>query len=232
MGGKASKKRRYFCEREFMGLKEKVRILQEEMKKMAYERENESVSYERDMMLFSFKEADWKQERKRLREEVRQLRKVLQEKEEQIREIKELRKDNDDNGSNNTHKELELMGTKLLVQKMKEERVWRDEAVEKWKQLYLAIKTELDDLIQRTYGDGLLWKAEEDEIQMENLKRELQERDETIQALKAQLGSMENEKNRTETEFDMLRQSLRIMNGSGKISVPVKEKLLKSKCGR
>ncbi|KAK4266255.1 hypothetical protein QN277_027205 [Acacia crassicarpa] len=232
MGGKVSKKRRYFREREFMGLKEKVKILQEEMKKMAYEREEESMSYERDMMLFSFKEADWKQERKRLREEVRQLRKVLQEKEEQIREIKELRKDNNDNSSNNTYKELELMGTKLLVQKMKEERVWRDEAVEKWKQLYLAIKSELDDLIQRTYGDGLLWKAEEDEIQMENLKRELEERDETIQALKAQLGSMENEKNRTEREFDMLRQSLRIINGSGRILVPVKEKLLKSKCGR
>ena len=46
------------------------------------------------------------------------------------------------------------MGTKLLVEQMKEERARRDEAVEKWKQLYLAIKTELDELIQRTY-DGL-----------------------------------------------------------------------------
>ncbi|XP_028773496.1 uncharacterized protein PF11_0207-like isoform X2 [Neltuma alba] len=230
MGGKVSKKRRYFCDREFRCLKERVKILQEEMKQMVYEREKESMSYERDMMLFSFKEADWKQERKRLREEVRNLRKVLQEKEDQIREIKELGKDNDISDSN--HKELELIGTKLLVQKMKEERVWRDEAVEKWKQLYLAIKTELDDLIQRTYGDGLLRKAEEDEIQMENLKRELQERDETIQALKAHLASMERKKNRTETEFDMLRQSLKIMNGSSMISIPVKERLFKTKCGR
>ena len=42
----------------------------------------------------------------------------------------------------------------LLVEQMKEERARRDEAVEKWKQLYLAIKIELDELIQRTY-DGL-----------------------------------------------------------------------------
>ncbi|XP_054807367.1 uncharacterized protein LOC129309709 isoform X2 [Prosopis cineraria] len=231
MGGGISKKRRYLCKREFMFLKERVKILQEEMKQMVYEREKESMSYERDMMLFTFKEADWKQERKRLREEVRHLRMVLQEKEDQIREFKELGNDFD-NSNNNNHKELELMGTKLLVQKMKEERVWRDEAVEKWKQLYLAIKTELDDLIQRTYGDGLLWKAEEDEIQIENLKRELQEKDEAMEALKAQLASMEYEKNRTEREFDMLRQSLRIMNGSSMISIPVKEKLFKSKYGR
>lgn len=54
----------------------------------------------------------------------------------------------------NSEKECELMGTKLQVQQMKEERARRDEAMEKWKQLYLAIKTELDELIQRTY-DGL-----------------------------------------------------------------------------
>ncbi|KAF7837385.1 golgin subfamily A member 6-like protein 6 [Senna tora] len=116
---------------------------------------------------------------------------------------------------------------------MKEERAWRDEAVEKWKQLYLAIKTELDDLIQRTYaGDGLLWKAEEYEIQMENMKRELQEKEETINALKAQLASMENQKNKKEREFDMLKQSLRIMSGSNKGSIPVKDKLFKTKYAR
>ncbi|KAJ6912076.1 hypothetical protein NC652_022379 [Populus alba x Populus x berolinensis] len=30
---------------------------------------------------------------------------------------------------------------------MREERGWRDEAVDKWKKLYLAIKAELDELI-------------------------------------------------------------------------------------
>ncbi|KAK7301329.1 hypothetical protein RJT34_12190 [Clitoria ternatea] len=53
----------------------------------------------------------------------------------------------------NNEKEWELMGTKLLLQQMKEERARGDEVVEKWKQLYLAIKPELGDLIKRTF-DG------------------------------------------------------------------------------
>ncbi|KAG4980517.1 hypothetical protein JHK82_033759 [Glycine max] len=53
--------------------------------------------------------------------------------------------------------------------------------MEKWKQLYLAIKRELDEPTQRTYdGDGLYWKAEENDIQMEKQKKELQEKEETI----------------------------------------------------
>jgi hypothetical protein len=32
------------------------------------------------------------------------------------------------------------------------ERAVREEAVERWKQLYFAIKNELDDLIHTTYG--------------------------------------------------------------------------------
>ncbi|KAG4953857.1 hypothetical protein AAZX31_14G106500 [Glycine max] len=115
---------------------------------------------------------------------------------------------------------------------MKEERARRDEAMEKWKQLYLAIKTELDELIQRTYdGDGLYWKVEENDIQMENMKKELQEKEETIKALKTQLLSMEKEKYKKEGEFDLLRQSLRIMNGK-KSSIQTKDKLLKSKLGK
>lgn len=151
MGGRVSKSSERKCSEKYvMNLKEKVRLLQEEIKEMMYEREEESRSYEREIMVFTFKEADWKQEVKRMREEVKQLRKVVDEKEERIREMEEV-------GivEKNSEKEWELMGTKLLVQQMKEERARRDEAVEKWKQLYLAIKTELDDLIQRTY-DGLL----------------------------------------------------------------------------
>ena len=113
-----------------------------------YEREKETRSYERDIMVFTFKEADWKQEGKRLREEVKQLRSLVEEKDEKIREIEVGMMEK------SSEKEWELMGTKLLVEQMKEERARRDEAVEKWKQLYLAIKIELDELIQRTY-DGL-----------------------------------------------------------------------------
>jgi len=129
-------------------LKEKVRLLQEEIKEIMCDREKESRNYKREIMVFSFKEADWKQEMKRLKEEVKQLREVVEEKEEKMREMEEVGM-----VEKNCEKEWELMGTKLLVQEMKEERARRDEAVEKWKQLYLAIKNELDDLIQRTY-DG------------------------------------------------------------------------------
>ncbi|KAI4338120.1 hypothetical protein L6164_016469 [Bauhinia variegata] len=223
MGVNVSKHRRYFCEKDAMILKERVKLLQEEIKGMAFERDKESRSYERDIMVFAFKEADWKQERNRLREEVKQLRKNLEEKEEEIREMKEAQMEGKNGGN-----ERELMGTKLLVEHMKEERARRDEAVEKWKQLYLAIKTELDDLIQRTYdGDGLYWKSEEDDIQMENLKKELQDKGETIIVLKAQLASVKQEKFKKERELDLLKQSLRIMNGNKKNSVQPKEKLFK-----
>ncbi|XP_027366883.1 uncharacterized protein LOC113873103 [Abrus precatorius] len=226
MGGTVGKSERKCAEKCVRNLKEKVRVLQEEIKEMMCEREKESRSYERDIMVFTFKEADWKQEGKRLREEVKQLRKMVEEKDEKIREMEVGMMEK------NCEKEWELMGTKLLVEQMKEERARRDEAVEKWKQLYLAIKAELDDLIQRTYdGDGLYWKAEENDIQMENLKREVQEKEETIKVLKAQLVSMEKEKYKKEREFDLLRQSLRIMNGK-KNSIQTKEKLLKTKLGK
>lgn len=80
-------------------------------------------------------------------------------------------------------------------------------------------------------GDGLYWKAEEKDIQIENLKREVQEKEETMKALKAQLVLVEKEKYKREREFDLLRQSLRIMNGK-KNSIQKKEKHLKIKLGK
>jgi hypothetical protein len=119
---------------------EKTVFLHKEMKEMVYEREKESKAYERDMMVFAFKEAEWKQERKRLREEVKRLRKMVEEKEDEIRGM-----------GQKSEKEVGLLGTSsFMVERMREERARRDQAVDKWKQLYLAIKTELDDLIQRT----------------------------------------------------------------------------------
>lgn len=67
---------------------------------------------------------------------------------------------------------------------------------------------------------------------MEKLKREMQEKEETIEILKAQLASMEHEKKKKEREFDMLKQSLRIMSGTNRSSIPVKDKLFKTKYGR
>lgn len=157
MGGLHSKKRKNnVFEKDVKGLKEKIRFIQEEMNEIVYEREKEGTTYEREMMVFAFKEAEWKQERKKLREEVKMLKKMVEEKEEKIREVME------DGGKlgvgekKRNEKELGFLGSSFLVEQMKEERARRDETVEKWKQLYLAIKVELDDLIQRTHRGAFL----------------------------------------------------------------------------
>ncbi|XP_028797600.1 uncharacterized protein LOC114753101 [Neltuma alba] len=239
MGGKLSKNGGggggyyYSCGKEMMNLKHRVKVLQEEIKKVMAEREREYMNCEREIMMFAMKESEWRREKAKLRQEVAQLRKTVEEREEKIREM--MKRDKMgimEKGEDNSRKEWELMGTKLLVEKMKEERARRDEAVEKWKQLYLEIKTELDDLIQRTYnGDGLCWKAEENEVHIEKMKTELEDKEGTIKSLKSQLDSLEQEKIKKEREFDLLRQSLRIMNGN-KSLLQTKEKLLKSKIVR
>jgi predicted nucleic acid-binding Zn-ribbon protein len=91
---------------------------------------------EREKVMFlQLKEAEreWRKERKKLREEVRRLRKKLEEREE---------------AKTTTTEEREYW--KWVVEEMCVERAVRDEAVEKWKQLYLAIKNELDHLISHT----------------------------------------------------------------------------------
>lgn len=143
MGVFASKNMSNLSDEGVKGLREKTRFLEKEMNEMVHEREKESKAYEEDMLVFAFKEAEWKQEKKKLREEVKRLRKIVDEKEDTIRGIGEK-------SEKEKEKEWELLGTSFLVEQMREERARRDEAVEKWKQLYLAIKMELDDLIQRT----------------------------------------------------------------------------------
>ncbi|KAJ0903440.1 hypothetical protein HanPSC8_Chr07g0269871 [Helianthus annuus] len=76
------------------------------------------------------------------------------------------------------------------------------EAVERWKRLYLAIKTELDNLVSHQ-GAGC-WTDE--------LRREVRAKDETIQLLQAHIASIEQQQSRREREVDILRQSLRIIN--------------------
>lgn len=78
-------------------------------------------------------EREWGKERKKLREQVKRLRKKVEEKEE---------------AKTTTTEEREYW--KWVVEEMCVERAVRDEAVEKWKQLYLAIKNELDHLIIHT----------------------------------------------------------------------------------
>ncbi|KAB5537725.1 hypothetical protein DKX38_015258 [Salix brachista] len=189
------------------GLTEKVRLFQEEMKAIMCEREKETRAYERDMVVFAFKEAEWKQERKKLKEELKRLRKGVEERDERIRVVE------DRSGEEKSEKNGGLMGTPaFLVERMREERAWRDEAVDKWKKLYLAIKAELDDLIQKTHrGDGLYWRAEEEEM-IEELKMEVKAKEGCIEELKARIVFVENEEYNRAREVDILRQSLRIMS--------------------
>ncbi|KAL9390123.1 hypothetical protein Peur_018728 [Populus x canadensis] len=200
------KKKSDQCEQGLRGLTEKVRLFQEEMEAMMYEREKETRAYEIDMMVFAFKEAEWKQERKKLKEELKRLRKAVEEKDERIRVME------DRSVGEKSEKNGEFLGTpSFLVEQMREERVWRDEAVDKWKKLYLAIKAELDDLIQSTHrGDGLYRRAEEEMI--EELRMEVKAKEGCIKELKARLVFVENEEYSRAREVDILRQSLKIMS--------------------
>ncbi|XP_021725208.1 intracellular protein transport protein USO1-like isoform X2 [Chenopodium quinoa] len=213
---------------------QKMRLLQQEINAILKQREEETEVYEKELMVFAFREAEWKKERKKLKEEVKGLKKSLEEREERIRQMEEEAKGciglvrNSEISSdgvstdcrNSSNIAAAAAATSLsLMEQMREERARRDEAVEKWKMLYLAIKHELDDLIQRTHEGTLNWRADEEEL-MEDLQRELKARDETIQVLKAQLASMEDEEYKRKREVDILRQSLRIMsiNSNNKVA--------------
>ncbi|XP_034684910.1 ribonuclease Y isoform X1 [Vitis riparia] len=206
MGSSLGKEKSSHKQERVRALAEKTRLIQGELQEMVYERKKQSMAYERETMVFALKEAQWKRERRRLREEVKRLKKRLEEKEERIRGMEDgLVGDKGEKG-------FQLLGTRLLVEHIWEERARRDEAVEKWKRLYLAIKAELDDLIQRTdQGERLNWKAEEEDS-IEDLHRELKAKEETIEVLKARLASMEKEEVQREREVDILRQSLRIIS--------------------
>ncbi|XP_058201640.1 uncharacterized protein LOC131316338 isoform X1 [Rhododendron vialii] len=190
-------------------MREKLRHLEKEVSEIMWMRENESGAHERERVVHALKEGEWRRERKRLKEEVRKLRKRLEEREDEMvmREKK---------------------GCLVLEEQMREERERRDEAVEKWKRLYLAIKFELDDLIQRTHqGEGLYWRAEEEDIVLEELQQELRAKEETIENLHTKLASMEQEKSKSEREIDILRQSLKIMSHKKKPSTSPQEPLKK-----
>ncbi|XP_010550852.1 PREDICTED: uncharacterized protein LOC104821627 [Tarenaya hassleriana] len=134
----------------------------------------------------------WRKERKRLKEEVKRLRKKVKEKE-QVEEWE-----------------------CVVVKQMILERALRDEAVERWKNLYLAIKNQLDDLIQTTYGEGLQWRPDEEGVKtIEELRQELEVKEETIGGLKERVALMEKQQYGNQREIDLLRQSSRIISSQG-----------------
>ncbi|KAG8372795.1 hypothetical protein BUALT_Bualt12G0104100 [Buddleja alternifolia] len=188
------------------GLKNKVRVLQGEINEIMCIRESENQVYERELMVFAFKQAEWKTERKRLKDELKKMSKILEEKEEgKLRLGMESRDHFEKN-------EWEFVS---ILEHIKEEQARRDETVEKWKQLYFAIKVELDHLIQRTHHqeERVCWETEEEDLLMQ-----LKAKEERIEALEAKLGLMEQQEHKREREMDILRQSLRIMchNKEGK----------------
>lgn len=125
------------------------------------------------------------------------------------------------------------------------ERAVRDEAVEKWKQLYLAIKNELDHLIIHTTSSSsgeatmqrqLEGKGEEEAVKtVEELRNEVRVKEDTIETLKEKIALMDREKYEKEREIDILRQSLRILGSKknkkkGASFASTNLMILKTKC--
>ncbi|KFK36237.1 hypothetical protein AALP_AA4G096200 [Arabis alpina] len=156
---------------------------------------------ERVILALKMAEKEWRKERKRLREEVKGLRQKMEEKEEAKAKQDEW---------------------EWVVEQMCLERAVREEAVERWKQLYFAIKNELDHLIQTTYGETLQQPPQEEGIKtVQELRKEVKVKEETIETLKGRIALMEKQRNGKEREIDLLRQSLRILgSSSGKNKPP------------
>ncbi|PHT85497.1 hypothetical protein T459_07603 [Capsicum annuum] len=203
MGSFQTKEKRYPKAKVVEGLKYNVRYLQAEVNEIMCMREHESQVNAQEMIIFALKEAEWKKERKKLREEVKKLRRKLEAKEEEEEEEKKCNVKED--------KEWHQLATSYLFEQIRHEEVRRDEAIDKWKQLYFAIKIELDDLIHRTNQGGLYWEIEQVKL-LEELHRELQDKEEKIALLKEEIASKEQEELKREREIDILRQSLKIMS--------------------
>ncbi|KAF3652098.1 putative late embryogenesis abundant protein 2-like [Capsicum annuum] len=206
MGSFQTKEKRYPKAKVVEGLKYNVRYLQAEVNEIMCMREHESQVNAQEMIIFALKEAEWKKERKKLREEVKKLRRKLEAKEEEEEEEEEKKKCNV-----KEDKEWHQLATSYLFEQIRHEEVRRDEAIDKWKQLYFAIKIELDDLIHRTNQGGLYWEIEQVKL-LEELHRELQDKEEKIALLKEEIASKEQEELKREREIDILRQSLKIMS--------------------
>ncbi|KAI3966452.1 hypothetical protein MKW92_009729 [Papaver armeniacum] len=140
-------------------------------------------------------------------EEIKKLKKESEEKDGRIQRLMENNSINYDQ-HNITVDEEKHKGKEWQHMEAKEQ-LRREEAIEKWKRLYLAIKTELDDLIERTWGRGY-WRVEDETI--EELQREVKAKEETTEVLKARLAASEEEGRKMKTEVDILRQSSRIMS--------------------
>lgn len=174
---------------------------------MRCKREEECQAHKEMVRSFMAKEAEWKWERKRWKEEVAELRMRIREKDESIRRLEEKAAVAMVKGG----KEWQGISASIFVQQMREEHERREEAVEKWKRLYLAIKTELDQLIHRTGKGERLWLRAEEGEEIEALKAQLNAKEQSVAALQMQIATMAKEGAKREREVDMIKQSLRIL---------------------
>ncbi|PHT66738.1 hypothetical protein T459_31163 [Capsicum annuum] len=121
-------------------------------------------------------------------------------------------------GDNNN--EFNMLMRNSLLEQIRDEEVRRDEAIDKWKNLYFVIKNELDELIQMTnQGERFCQRTKEVEL-LEELHRELKVKEEIIANLKEKIASMEKQEVKREREIDILRQSLKIMSYNKKNCKP------------
>lgn len=115
-------------------LRATILLLEEEIEKLKRVRQQEAWDYGRRTAEFAAKEEEWVRQRRSLAEEA-----IEQKAAQRTRLLNECQSEEGDE---------EEWG--CLVESIKEEQRRREGAVERWKRLYLTIKTELDDLIQRT----------------------------------------------------------------------------------
>ncbi|XP_074576329.1 uncharacterized protein LOC141832860 [Curcuma longa] len=172
-------------------LRATILLLEEEIEKSKSIRQQEAWDYGRRTAEFAAKEEEWVREKRRLAEE-----------EEAVQRRRRLKKCQSEGGDDEEWW--------CLVESMKEEQKRRDGAVERWKKLYLTIKTELDDLIQRT-GEGERFSSGSEERMVEQLQKELRESEGEIESLRSRISVMLKDAIRKDTEIDILRQSLRIL---------------------
>lgn len=76
MGSSQTKEKSRASEKVVEGLKEKVRVLQAETNEIMRVRDTENQVYETELMVFAFKQAEWKRQRKELKDELKKLRRL------------------------------------------------------------------------------------------------------------------------------------------------------------
>ncbi|XP_031483981.1 uncharacterized protein LOC116253344 [Nymphaea colorata] len=174
-------------------LKQIIVHLEAQIQQLKKEKKREERAHRKELLR---KQAEWNQEKKFLEEEINALASCCeQQSKSEGLQLLEL---------------TECEWSQILVEQIKEQKQ-REEAVEKWKRLYLAIKNELDHLIQATTILSSAHQGEE-RLVLEWMKEEMKAKEDLNEGLKAKVVEMEKASAKREREVDILRQSIRIMN--------------------